>query len=72
MIHLCSLMYKLKKDDPWKRGVATLEAPGLSNVLCLIDEKGYPVTAPDGGSCAIFSYELTPWYGAMSVLSEDD
>lgn len=70
-VHLTSCLYQLKKGDPRLKGVAVVSEAGLSEVIALLDSKGYPITAPDGGSCDIWQYWLTPCYGAITIPTED-
>lgn len=67
MIHLCCVLYQEKKEGLVQRGLAVIEAPGLANILSLLDKEGYPVTASDGGSPSIWWYELLPTIFSCSV-----
>lgn len=70
MLHICFVRFKLTKESDWLPGLALLEEEGMSNILTLIDAKGYPVTASDGGSPSIWAYDLMAYRGAMSISME--
>lgn len=71
MVHVTACLYQLVKDGPRIKGLAILENIGVSDVKTFIDDKGYPITAPDGGSVSMWQYWLTPIYGAISIPTED-
>lgn len=70
MIHLSAILFKRTQTSNWERGVAVITEAGMSDVITLLDSKGYAIVASDGGSCAIWTYSLCPAFGAISIPTE--
>ena len=66
--HICFCRFQRGKDMPEENGTAFISAPGLSDVLLIVDAKNRPI---DPAVEHIWSYVLYPSRGAVTFNLDD-